>query len=84
MARRLKAVVISLAAGVASLFVSIPASVIVAERLSPSAKGVQAAGDGLSFQMTFVEVNLVPAIVVALVIVVVVFTWIQRRRPANL
>jgi ethanolamine transporter EutH len=79
----MKAIVAGVAAGVASLFVSIPASVILAERLSSPAKQVQAAGDEFSFQASFVDVNLVPAIVLALLIVVVVFTWLERRRPVN-
>jgi ethanolamine transporter EutH len=67
------------AAAGASLFVSVPAGVIVAKRLSTPVNRLQAPGEGLSFQASFVEVNLVPAIGLALLIFVVAFVWMQRR-----
>jgi hypothetical protein len=80
MTRTLKAIFAGFAAAVASLSLSIPASVIVAERLSPPVNRAQTPADGLLFQASFVEVNLVPPIVLAVLTFVVAFTWMQRRR----
>jgi hypothetical protein len=78
----LKAVLGGLACGIVSLFVTVPASVILAERrAAPTA--LERSGDGLSIQASFVDVNLLPSFAVASLIVVVAFMWIRRRRVGH-
>jgi len=75
----LKAVLGGLACGIVSLFVTVPASVILAERrTAPTA--LERSGDGLSIRASFIDVNLLPSFVVASLIVVVAFIWMRRRR----
>jgi len=66
----------------ASLFVTVPASVIIAERRTvPTA--LERSGDGLSFYASFIDINLLPSFAVALLIFVAASAWMLRRRGAH-
>jgi ethanolamine transporter EutH len=82
LASRLKAVLGGLACGIVSLFLTVPASVIIGER-RPAPTALETSSEGLSFHTSFIDVNLLPSFLVALLIVVVAFTWMLRRREAH-
>ena len=83
MMRSVNAAVGALLAAGASLIVTVPATVIVAEHLAGPEARVDTAASGISFQATFIQVNLLPAFVVALLIFALMFTWLLRRRQAQ-
>ena len=83
MMRSVKAAVGALLAAGASLIVTVPATVIVAEHRAGPQTQLDSAGSGISFQATFIQVNLLPPFVVAVLIFAVLFTWLLRRRQAH-
>jgi ethanolamine transporter EutH len=82
MARRLKGILAAFAAGVVSLLVSVPASVFIAERRAAPNVLFERSGE-LSFQMSFIRVNLLPAFGIAVLVFVLSALWMQRRRSAG-
>ena len=82
MARRRKAILAAFAAGVVSLFVSVPLSVIIAERRALSDSRLENA-DELSFRASFFDVSLLPAFVIAAAIFAGMFVWMQRRKVSE-
>ena len=79
MTRGLKAVLAGVAAALASLLVSLPASVLIADRFSTTVNPLPSDNGELSFRATVTDVNLLPAIVLALAIFASALMWMRRR-----
>jgi hypothetical protein len=79
MTRRLKAILAGVAAAVASVLVSLPVTVVIAERLSTTINPVPSESDELTFRTTVTDVSLLPAIVLAVAIFAATFVWMRRR-----
>jgi uncharacterized BrkB/YihY/UPF0761 family membrane protein len=77
----LKAVLGGGAAALASLLVSLPATVVIAELQSTTVNPVPSADDELTFWTTVTDVNLLPAFLLAVAIFAATFTWMRRRQP---
>jgi len=75
-------VLAALAAGVVSLFISVPVSVILAERRALPDSRFENAGE-LSFRASVFDVSLLPAFVIAAAIFAAMFVWMQRRRQVS-
>ena len=81
MTRRLNAALVSVAAAAGSLFLSIPATVIMASGLrSAHMDDTPTSSGGVDFQVVYVDVSLVPALLVAVLTFVIAFMWMLRRR----
>jgi hypothetical protein len=78
MTRGLKAILAGVAAALASLLVSLPATVII-ERFSTTVNPVLPPRDELTFRTTVTDVNLLPAFLLALSIFAAAFMWTRRR-----
>ena len=79
MTRRLKAILAGVAAAVASLLVSLPATVAIADGFSTTVNPVASANDELTFRTTVTDINLLPAFLLALSIFAAAFMWTRRR-----
>ena len=79
MTRGLKAILAGVSAALASLLVSLPATVAIAERFSTTVNPVPPANDALTFRATVTDVNLLPALLLALAIFAATFMWMGRR-----
>lgn len=78
--RRLNAILAGVAAALASLLVSLPATVAIADRFSTSVNPVPLANDELTFRTTVTDVNVLPAFLLALAIFAATFVWMGRRQ----
>ena len=84
MTGRLKAAAAGCAAAVASLFLSIPATVIMAgSRQSAHMDNLPTSGSGFEFQAAYVDVSLLPALLVAVLTFVAAFIWMLRRHATG-
>jgi hypothetical protein len=82
--RRVRAALAGLAAAVGSLFLSIPATAIMAGLLRPAQMdSMQTARGALEFQRAYVDVSLLPALVCAIVMFIAAFVWMLRRRASE-
>ncbi|HEX7794483.1 MAG TPA: hypothetical protein VF456_09045 [Vicinamibacterales bacterium] len=79
MTRGLKAILAGVVAAVASLLVSLPVTVAIAERFSTTVNPAPSADDALTFRTTVTDVNLLPAFLLALAIFAATFVWMGRR-----
>jgi ethanolamine transporter EutH len=79
MGRSLKALLAGVAAALASLVVSLPATVVIADRFSATVNQLPSANDELTFRAAVTDVNLLPAFLLAVVIFGTMFTWMRRR-----
>jgi hypothetical protein len=84
MSHRLKAALAGLAAAVASLFLTLPATAIITSRLpAVQMDNLQTDGGGLEFQAAYIDVSLLPALVFAVLTFVMAFMWMLRTRATK-
>jgi len=79
MTRGLKAILAGVAAALASLLVSLPATVAIADRFSTTVNPVASANDELAFRTTVTDINVLPEVLLALAIFAATFMWMGRR-----
>jgi ABC-type sulfate transport system permease subunit len=79
MGRRFKALLAGVAAAVASLFVSLPATVVMAERFSSTVNQFSSANDEITFRTAVTDISLLPAFLLAVAAFVSTFIWMRRR-----
>jgi hypothetical protein len=79
MTRGLKAILAGVAVALASLLVSLPATVAIADRFSTTVNPVASANDELAFRTTVTDINVLPALLLALAIFAATFMWMGRR-----
>jgi len=79
MTRGLKAILAGVAVALASLLVSLPATVAIADRFSTTVNPVASANDELAFRTTVTDINVLPALLLAVAIFAATFMWMGRR-----